>query len=90
MPSEGRGKERKMITEIGVVSGEILSYIEEEGRAVNLKTVLLHLDEPKDIILMSIGWLIREGFVHVEKLNGDYLISTLANHYTARRSFHTR
>ena len=50
-----------MITEIGIVAGEIWHYLESNDKTANLEDVLKSLDKPRDVILMSLGWLAREG-----------------------------
>ena len=52
-----------MITEIGIVAGEIWHFLENNGKTNNIEGIIRHVDKPRDIILMSIGWLAREGHV---------------------------
>ena len=52
-----------MITEIGIVAGEIWHYLENNGKQAALENVVSNIDKPRDIVLMSIGWLAREGHV---------------------------
>ena len=52
-----------MITEIGIVAGEIWHYLEKSNKRDNLDNIIKHIEKPRDIILMSIGWLAREGHV---------------------------
>tara|TARA_B100000745_G_scaffold255948_1_gene178671 strand:- start:777 stop:1001 length:225 start_codon:yes stop_codon:yes gene_type:complete len=59
-----------MITKIGVTSGEILSLLEEVKGPLTVKEIEVYLGEEKDIILMCIGCLIREGLVEAEQANG--------------------
>lgn len=65
-----------MITEIGIVSGEILNLLEEKKIPVSIDEIKSHLDEPMDVIYMSIGWLIREGYVRVTRGGQKYLSLT--------------
>ncbi len=62
-----------MITEIGIVAGEIWHFLDQHGE-VNLSTLAQSIDKPRDNILMSLGWLAREGHVVLQKLNGDYKV----------------
>ncbi len=64
-----------MITKIGIISGEILAVLETVSRPLKCQELTATLDQPNDEILMSIGWLIREGYVQVESVNGHSLIS---------------
>ena len=59
-----------MITQIGIASGEILNLIEQKMRPVSFDEVRCHLDNEEELTSMSIGWLVREGYVHLVK-NGD-------------------
>jgi hypothetical protein len=65
-----------MITQIGIASGEILTLIEEKKRPVSISEVEALLDNEKELTYMSIGWLVREGHVHlVDKGKEKYLCS---------------
>ena len=63
-----------MITEIGIIAGEIWHFLDKHGR-VNLEKLTVGVGKPKDLLLMSLGWLAREGHVLVESEGPDYLIS---------------
>jgi len=63
-----------MITEIGIVAGEIWHYLDQHGE-VTLSTLTRGIDRPRDNILMSLGWLAREGHVILLQENNDYNIS---------------
>jgi hypothetical protein len=54
-----------MITQIGIASGEILTLIEEKKRPVSLEEIESRLKNEKELAYMSIGWLVREGHVHL-------------------------
>lgn len=63
-----------MIIEIGIVAGEIWHYLDQKGE-VTLTTLAKGLDRTPENILMSLGWLAREGHVILVKINNDYRIS---------------
>ncbi len=63
-----------MITEIGIVAGEIWHFLEHHSQ-VRLSSLLEGIDKPRDIILMSLGWLAREGHVVLDKSGDDYTLS---------------
>ncbi|MBU1870058.1 MAG: winged helix-turn-helix domain-containing protein [Candidatus Omnitrophica bacterium] len=67
-----------MITEIGIVAGEIWHFLDQHGE-VSLATLVTGIDRPRDIILMSLGWLGREGHVILQQLDNDYKISLRKN-----------
>lgn len=57
-----------MITEIGIVAGEIWHYLESKNKTDSLGSIVKNIDRPRDTILMSLGWLAREGHI---VLTGD-------------------
>ena len=65
-----------MITQIGIASGEILKLIDVKKRPVSIKEIESHWENEKELAYMSIGWLVREGYVHlVDKGKEKYLCS---------------
>ena len=65
-----------MITVVGIVAGEIWSALEDKGDLSLeelIEDVLSRVDRiddvtiDKDVILMGLGWLVREGFVRLVK-----------------------
>ena len=63
-----------MITEIGIIAGEIWHFLEQKGE-VCLGELIKGIDRPRDNVLMSLGWLAREGHVILLQINNDYRIS---------------
>jgi len=63
-----------MITEIGIVAGEIWHFLDEHGE-VTLSRIFGGIDKPRDIILMSLGWLAREGHIVLNKQDGEYKVA---------------
>ena len=61
-----------MITEIGIVAGEIWHDLDGHGE-VPFSEVVKRIDRPRELALMSLGWLAREGHVIVneEKASKD-------------------
>jgi hypothetical protein len=62
-----------MITEIGIAAGDIWHYLDEHGR-VNFSNITENINKPRDLLLMSLGWLAREGHVKVEQSESDYSV----------------
>ena len=62
-----------MITELGIVAGDIWHFLEQHGKD-SLTNLVSGLDKPRDTILMSLGWLAREGHVKLDKQGKDYKI----------------
>lgn len=67
-----------MITEIGIVAGDIWHFLDEHGE-VMLSALVKGIDRPRDNILMSLGWLSREGHVILQQIGGDYKINLKNN-----------
>ncbi len=63
-----------MITEIGIVAGEIWHFLDQRGE-VSLTTLVKGIDKSRDNVLMSLGWLAREGHVLLQQVGVDYRIS---------------
>ena len=62
-----------MITEIGITAGDIWHYLDEHGKS-SLTQIVKGIDTEKERVMMSIGWLAREGHVIVEKIGQDYQV----------------
>jgi hypothetical protein len=64
-----------MITEIGIVAGEIWHCLDDTQGGVLLSEMIKHIDRPRDLLLMSLGWLAREGHVVLVAEGDNYRIS---------------
>ena len=67
-----------MITEIGIVAGEIWHFLDQHGE-VTLLELAKGIDKPRDNVLMSLGWLAREGHVILQQTENDYRVSLRKN-----------
>lgn len=67
-----------MITEIGIVAGDIWHFLDQHGE-VSLSELVSGIDKPRDNVLMSLGWLAREGHVIVLQIGSEYKISLRKN-----------
>jgi len=63
-----------MITEIGIVAGDIWHFLDQR-QEVTLNELVKGIEKPRDNILMSLGWLAREGHILLRKAGDDYRIS---------------
>jgi hypothetical protein len=63
-----------MITEIGIVAGDIWHYLDQH-RTRTLKQLIAAIDKDRTLVLMSLGWLAREGHVIMEQEGEDYKIT---------------
>ena len=62
-----------MIIEIGIVAGEVWHYLDRYGE-VSFSQLVSGISQPRDLTLMSVGWLAREGHVIVKEQSKDYRI----------------
>ncbi|MCX5657939.1 MAG: winged helix-turn-helix domain-containing protein [Candidatus Omnitrophica bacterium] len=62
-----------MITEIGITAGDIWHFLDEHNPST-LSALVAGIDRQREVILMSLGWLAREGHVIVEG-DGDFKVS---------------
>ena len=51
-----------MITEIGIAAGDIWHRLDEKGSAT-LDELVRSIKKPRELLLMSLGWLAREGHI---------------------------
>ncbi len=63
-----------MITEIGIVAGEIWHFLDQHGE-VTLNELVKGIDKSRDNVLMSLGWLAREGHVLLQQTGNEYKVS---------------
>lgn len=77
-----------MITKLGIISGEILTLLSEVERPLTVMELGNHIKETKEDVLMSLGWLIREGHVHVENREGTYSFYQTKNSLIVRGISH--
>ena len=63
-----------MIIEIGIIAGEIWHYLDEHGEA-KFSDVVKGIDRPRELALMSLGWLGREGHVIVRQEGKDLRVA---------------
>ena len=63
-----------MITEIGIVAGDIWHFLDQHGDVL-LSDLVKGVEKPRDNILMSLGWLAREGHVILQQVDSDYRVS---------------
>ena len=62
-----------MIMEIGITAGDIWHYLDQHDKC-SLSQAARGIDTDRDRVLMSIGWLAREGHVIVEGTGPDFQI----------------
>ena len=62
-----------MITKIGLGAGDIWNYLEQR-EGVRFSELAEKIDRPRELLLMSLGWLAREGHVLLQKEGEDYQV----------------
>lgn len=62
-----------MITEIGIVAGEIWHYLDSHGE-VSCTQLATGIERPRELALMSVGWLAREGHVILRQEGKDFRV----------------
>ena len=60
-----------MITEIGIAAGDIWHYLDEHG-AATLDQLARHVTKDRELLLMSLGWLAREGHITLGEKQSGY------------------
>ncbi len=63
-----------MITQIGLAAGEIWDYLEHHDRKASMGELIGDLQKDRDLVLMSIGWLAREGHVFLEGTSSSSIV----------------
>ncbi len=63
-----------MITEIGIAAGDIWHQLDEKGPS-SLDGLVRAIGKQRDLILMSLGWLAREGHVNVVESGSGYKVA---------------
>lgn len=55
-----------MITEIGIVAGDIWHFLDNR-RTCTLDELVKGIDKNRNVVLMSLGWLAREGHIILDQ-----------------------
>jgi hypothetical protein len=63
-----------MITKIGITAGEIWEYLDHNNSSAEIELLFREIKKERDLILMSIGWLAREGHIVLEGSAPNYIV----------------
>ena len=63
-----------MITEIGIQAGEIWRCLDENGGNCSFGCLACHTGTSRELLLMALGWLAREGYILVKQEGGDLIV----------------
>lgn len=64
-----------MITEIGITAGDIWHYLDQQPNPVSFGRLASEIDRSREMLLMSLGWLAREGHIILSQEGVDYKVS---------------
>ncbi|NQT32396.1 MAG: winged helix-turn-helix domain-containing protein [Candidatus Omnitrophica bacterium] len=63
-----------MITRIGLAAGKIWEHLDAQDKPSQLGDIISSLEEDRDLVLMSMGWLAREGHIVMSGKGPNYTI----------------
>ncbi|MBD3380475.1 MAG: hypothetical protein GF408_08460 [Candidatus Omnitrophica bacterium] len=63
-----------MITKIGLAAGDIWNYLEKKHGSSSFSEIVEGLGLKKELALMSLGWLAREGHIVLDTEDEDFLV----------------
>ena len=63
-----------MIIQIGILAGQILSELDDKNNTMKLTELPSFTDELRDMILMSIGTLVRQGLIFLYDEDGEFIV----------------
>ncbi|MBF0493512.1 MAG: winged helix-turn-helix domain-containing protein [Candidatus Omnitrophica bacterium] len=63
-----------MITRIGLVAGDIWNYLDNNHNQETMENLITALGKDRSYVLMSIGWLAREGHVTLEGDGPNFVV----------------
>ncbi len=66
-----------MITRIGLFAGDIWNHLEENARTDTFDNIVsaLGAEDVRELVLMSVGWLAREGHITISGSPPNFNIS---------------
>lgn len=67
-----------MITQIGLTAGDVWNHLDSCKGTDTFNNIIKAIHTDRDIILMSIGWLAREGHVIIDGRGPDYTIKLVS------------
>jgi hypothetical protein len=61
-----------MITEIGIVAGDVWHCLEENQNTATIDELVRQTGKPRELVAMALGWLAREGHVTLGAQTTNY------------------
>jgi hypothetical protein len=65
-----------MVTLIGICAGKIWNWLDAHSGNSSLDLLFSEVEAPREVILMALGWLAREG--HVQIHGAEFLHGTVS------------
>ena len=62
------------VIEVSLLAGEMLSTLEQRGGVAPLEQLMSSRRCSRDLVVMALGWLFKEGLVTVQSGIGDWLV----------------
>ena len=72
--AEGGARGPSLMTSLGLMEGEVLTYLEEHG-ATMLRELIRKLGRSTAMVMMGVGALIREGLVEGSQQDVNVMVS---------------
>ena len=66
-----------MITEIGITAGEIWHFLDNHNGQASLNDIAGGIERPRDLVILSLGWLAREAHVHLQDASDSNYVASL-------------
>ena len=70
-----------MKTEARIISGEILALLESKGGVLTVDEIVKYLPDTREMILVSLGWLLSEGLIDMNFSQGQYYIRPVSKRF---------
>jgi len=70
-----------MKTEARIISGEILALLESKGGLLTVEEIVNYLPDTKEMILVSLGWLLSEGLIDMNFNRGQYYVMPVTKRF---------
>ncbi len=64
-----------MIIKLGVIAGDILTFLENCNCCLKVDSLVEKMEQPGPLVLMSVGWLVREGYLDLETKEDELYVA---------------
>jgi len=64
------------VIEVSVLAGEMLSALDRRGGVASLETLTSARRCSRDLAIMALGWLFKEGLIIIQPGIGDWFVKT--------------